>query len=340
MRDSYMTFNLSTVTLVKILIVMGALGFLYLIRDVVAVLFVALVIASALMPAIKTMERYYVPRILGILLIFLSFLAVITLAIVLIIPPLTAEYSRFMMHLPAYSESITRFFQALNPSVDIVDGVKTMLRSFQSTSLQFAGGIVLKIFDILTGIFALFVVFVSVFYMVLEERALRRGIHFLTPATYRDYVDHLITKVQNRVGLWLRGQMILSVVIFIFIFLGLTILGVDYALLLAFVAGLTEFMPIIGPIIAAIPAIFIAFNQSPTLALWTLLLYWLIQYLENNLLVPRIMQKAVGLNPLGSIIALLIGGKIGGIFGILLAIPVATIITTIGAELIGRTKEE
>lgn len=339
-RDTVFTVNISSITIAKVLIIAAVLGFLYIVRDVVAVLFVALILSSALTPLIKSMEHYHVHRILGITLIFSAFAAIITLAIVLLIPPMTLEYTHFAQKAPLYIDRTVQILQNINPDIDVVGKVKGAFASMQDTALQFAGGIVVKFFDLISGIFALFLIFVVVFYMIVEEKALRTTIHFFTPRAYREYVDHLITKVQNRIGMWLRGQVALSFIIFSLDFVGLLILGVDYALLLALVAGLTEFMPVIGPIVAAIPAVFVAFNQSPMLALWTLLLYWLVQYLENHFLVPRVMQKAVGLNPLGSIVALLVGAKIGGLFGILLAIPVATLITTVGSELLGMQKKD
>lgn len=334
-RDTVYTVNISSLAIAKILIIVAVLGFLYFVRDVVAILFVALILSSALMPFIKKMEQYHIHRILGVAFIFTGFVAILTLAVVLLIPPITLEYTHFAAKLPDYIDKAIQMLQGMNPDINVVEKAKSIFGSVQDTALQFAGGIVVRFFDLISGIFAIFLIFVVVFYMIVEERALRNAIHFFTPHTYREYIDNLITKVQNRVGMWLRGQVALSFIIFSLDFVGLLILGVDYALLLALVAGLTEFMPVIGPIVAAVPAVFVAFNQSPTLALWTLVMYWLIQYIENHFLVPRVMQKAVGLNPLGSIVALLIGAKIGGLFGILLAIPVATMITTVGSELLG-----
>jgi len=108
------------------------------------------------------------------------------------------------------------------------------------------------------------------------------------------------------------------------VYLGLLILGVKYALILALIAAIGEAVPYLGPIMTAIPAVFLAFVQSPIKALLVLILFILVQQLENHILVPKVMQKAVGLNPISSIIALLIGAKIGGIVGMILAIPVAT----------------
>jgi len=124
--------------------------------------------------------------------------------------------------------------------------------------------------------------------------------------------------------------------IFVLDFVGLWILGVKYALILALIAGITEFIPYLGPILGAIPAVFLAFTQSPILALFTAILFFIVQQLENNLLVPKIMEKAVGLNPIVSIVALMIGFSIDGVVGALLSIPIATAATVIIEDLLHK----
>ncbi|MBU4332000.1 AI-2E family transporter, partial [Patescibacteria group bacterium] len=130
--------------------------------------------------------------------------------------------------------------------------------------------------------------------------------------------------MQKKIGSWLRGQVILMIIIGILSYIGLLILGVRYALLLALFAGLMEIIPYIGPIFGAVPAVFIALTQSPIKGLLVIVLYLIIQQLENNLIVPKIMKRAVGLNPIVVILVILIGGKIAGIVGALIAVPVAT----------------
>lgn len=338
-QEQAITVNISTLTFLKILLILGTLAFVYFIRDILAILFIALLLSSALSPWVQTMERRRIPRAAGIFLIYLSILSVVALAIVLLIPPLVEQFNELSLTFPAYSDHFVQVLQSYNPDINIVDQMKKLFVSIQSSLLDIASGIFLKIFDIIKGIVAFFLVFVVTFYMVVEENMMRRALKSLTPVPYHPFAERLLGKIQKKIGLWLRGQAILSFLIFLLSFIGLSILGVQYALVLALVAGLTEFMPLIGPIIGAIPAVFIAFNQDPLLALWVLLLYILIQRLENDLLVPRVMQQAVGLNPLVSIIALLIGAKFGGIIGILLAIPVATVFAVLASEFFGNSFE-
>lgn len=320
------TVNISSLAFIKVLIIIVALTFVYVVRDIIAILFVSLLFASALSPWIATMERARIPRRLGILLVYISIVAIISLAVVLMVPPIVEQYNELVMAFPQYSETIVQFVRNFAPAdINIVDYVKRFFQGIEASLLQVAGTVFSKIFNVLTGVFWLLLVFVVTFYMVAEEGAMKRALRAVTPPKYHASLDELIARIQHKIGLWLRGQLILSVIIFLASFIGLSILQVEYALILAIFAGLTEFIPILGPIIGSIPAIFVAFNQAPLLALFVLLLYFLIQRLENDFLVPAVMKKTVGVNPLVSIIALLVGGKLAGIIGVLLAIPVVTI---------------
>lgn len=139
---------------------------------------------------------------------------------------------------------------------------------------------------------------------------------------------NLANRMQSKIGLWLRGQLILSFIIFLLIYVALSILGVKYALILALVAGMTEFVPYLGPILAAVPAIILVFAQSGfVMALFVAIIYYLVQLIENNIIVPKVMQKVVGLNPIVSIAVLMIGFNLGGVVGAILSIPVATAVS-------------
>jgi predicted PurR-regulated permease PerM len=151
---------------------------------------------------------------------------------------------------------------------------------------------------------------------------------------------HLIARMQEKIGRWLRGQLLLSLIIFLMTYAGLTILGVRYALVLALFAGVTELIPYIGPFIGLVPALFIALTQSPIVALGVLVLYIIIQQLENYVIVPKVMQRAVGLNPIVIIVAMLVGAKMAGILGIILAVPVATALSVAVGDLFELKRDE
>jgi len=148
----------------------------------------------------------------------------------------------------------------------------------------------------------------------------------LVPARYRDFVKNFITSSQREIGAWARAALFLCLTVGILTYLGLLILKIKYPLTLAVIAGLTEIIPWLGPWLGAIPAVIFGFIQSPSLGLLVILLYVVVQQIENSLIVPHVMHKVVGLNPLIVILAILIGGSLAGPIGMLLSVPITTVI--------------
>lgn len=322
--------NITMATVIKIILILALLYFLILIQDVLAVLFVSLIFSSAVDPWVDWMQKRKIPRAFGVLFIYLIAFTIIGVTIYLIIPPIANEVGELSDNFPKYVEKISSGITVLKDySIQhgILDNIKNNLGSFSTNLQKAAGSIFSTVTGIFGGIFSFFLVLVMTFYMVVEENAIKKLVWSLAPAQHQPYVMQLVNRMQKKMGLWLRGQLILSFVIFILTYIGLSLLGVRYALVLALVAGITEFIPYLGPMIGAIPAVLLAFLQEPIMALFVIILYMIIQWTENNILVPKIMQKAVGLNPIISIAVLLMGFKVAGVVGAILAIPVATAIS-------------
>jgi len=336
--------SISTLTILKIVLVVIALFFVYLVKDILVVLFVSLVLASALDPLVSLLQRRKIPRGVGIILIYFILFITIGLVLYLIIPPIIRQVNDLSESLPYYLEKITFGFSALKEYTSqhgLFDNIKNSLGSFNSGLEKAAGGVFSTVSGIFGSIFSFFLVLVITFYMVVEENAMKKIIWSVVPEEYQPYTLRLVGRMQKKIGFWIQGQLILSVIIFALTFAGLSILGVNYALVLALIAGLTEFIPYLGPTIASIPAIFLAFTQSPMLALFVLVLYYIIQLVENNVIVPKLMQKMVGLNPVVSIVVLLVGFKIAGVVGAIMSIPVATAVGVFLKDLFdSRSKKE
>lgn len=319
--------NISTLTLLKMIIVIILLYFVWLISDIITILFVSLIFASAVDPWIDWMQKHKIPRSIGVLIIYLVSLIVIASIIYLIIPPIVKETAQLSSDLPHYTEKANVIFSDFKIYADkhnIMSGVSNAIDSINTGLKTAANGLFSTVSSVFGGIFSFFLILVITFYMIVEENALKKTVWTITPDKYQTYALGLINRIQKKIGLWLRGQLALCLIVFLLTFMGLSIFNVKYALVLALIAGVTEAIPYLGPTLAAIPAVFLAFTQSPGLALVVIALYFVIQMVENHILVPKIMQKAVGLNPLISISALMIGFKIGGIMGAVLSIPVAT----------------
>ncbi|OGY85886.1 MAG: hypothetical protein A2233_00120 [Candidatus Kerfeldbacteria bacterium RIFOXYA2_FULL_38_24] len=319
--------DIKSITIVKVLVILALTFVLWIIRDIIGILFVALVFASALDPLVDRLARYRIPRALSILLIYILFICLCIFVFYLIIPPLINEITQIVTSLQQYVPQIGNFWYYLtqNSEQSFTAEWSKNLANFNSTLSNLTTGIYRGLSSFFGGILTVLLVMVIAFYMTLEEEGLKKFIRSIAPIKFQPYLVQKINRIQTKMGSWLRGQLILMLIIGLLSFLGLFILGVPYALVLAVIAGLFEFVPFLGPIMAAVPAIFFAYTDSPWKAIAVVIMYFIIQQLENQVIVPQVMKKAVGLNPIVVIVVMLIGAKLAGIAGILLAVPAATI---------------
>jgi len=200
------------------------------------------------------------------------------------------------------------------------------------------------VFETVTGFFGgivtLVLILVLTFYMVVEEGALKKFFRDISPASYQSHLVGLVTRAQNKIGLWLRGVLTIGIILGILAYVGLTVLGVRYALLLAILVVIMEFVPYIGPPVSAIPAVFLGFAQNPITGIFVLALYIILQQMEHAILTPKIMKTVVGLNPIISILSMGVGFTVAGILGALLAIPTATAASVFVSDFIEFRKKK
>jgi predicted PurR-regulated permease PerM len=311
----------STKIILKVVFVVLALGFLWVIRDIIVLVLLAIVLASAMEPLADYLHARKIPRGVSVIAVYVVFLGLAALVISSIIPPVIDQFKLLASNLPEYAEDL----QANYPNLANLMGVDNL--SNLAGDIVTGGGeesVVSRTVGVFNGFFAFITVLVISFYLVVsKEKGMKDFISSIVPVRRRDQVVGLVTKVQKKMGLWVLGQVILSLVIFVFTFIGLTILGVKYALVLALLAGLLEVIPYIGPTLSAVPAFFFALVQSPALAVGVIILYILIQKAESYVIVPKVMEKTIGTSPLVVLIALLVGFKLAGVLGLLLAVPLA-----------------
>lgn len=318
--------TVSTWTVIKIILVLLGVALVWFLKDVVAMLFVALLLAALIDPFADWFDRRHIPRGAAVLIIYLCLLLIVGLVFFLLIPPLVEQATQLIQRF-GYSGELNEFLKdaralTAGSSLPEAGSIIEALQSFSSTITSFIG-----------SVGAAAIVLVLTFYMVVEEEAVARVFRSLAPQEYQPYLSALFERMRGKIGAWLRGQIILGVVVGILTFTGLAILDIRYALVLALLAGVFEIIPYVGPILAAIPAVILTFIDSPSKGLMVLLLYFIIQQVENNVLVPRVMQRVSGMNPIVSIVALVVGLKLGGIVGAIFAIPVAMMISVIIQDL-------
>jgi len=189
---------------------------------------------------------------------------------------------------------------------------------------------------VFTGLFKTMIVLALSFYMIVKKDGAWGFVNTLVPKKYEAYAIDLIKRIQHQVGRWMLGQFILIAIIFVLEYAVLLLLQVPLAFTLAIFGGLLEVIPYIGPTVSVIPAFLIGLTISPLVAVGVLVAYILIQQIENHIIIPLLMKKAVGLNPVVIILVLLIGGKLAGIAGLILAVPLTAAISVVWGDLVNR----
>lgn len=284
---------------------------LFQIIEVIVLLFIAIILMAGLSPLVKYLSTWKLPKTLSIGIAYLCIIGVIAGLISLMITPLVDQTTKLIQTLPQTAQTILPPF--LDPGI-----FQRELSNVASNALSFS----LIVFN---NFLAIISVLVLTFYLLLERDKLDGRIAQLFVGS-EDQVKKTVRRIEEKLGAWLRGQLALSLIIGTLAYILLLALQIPFALPLAILAGLFEIVPVIGPIISAIPAILIALTVSPLTAGFVAIGYFVIQQLENSLIVPQVMKKAVGLNPLIVILAVSIGGKLLGISGALLAVPITVVI--------------
>lgn len=314
--------EISAKTILFTISILLLLKVLWMIRELVYAIFLAFIFMSALKPIVKFLEKGRIPRPLAVFSVFVASVFSLAALVSFVIPPLVQESLNFIRNLPIL---IMTAFPNLSFFFD-VDALS-----------KFLPDITQNFFKVIRGVFSNFIFVVSIifftFYFLLEEKFLKKFLDKFLEKDLSETIAEIFDRIEKRMGAWVWGELVLMTLIGLMSYLGLLLLNVKFAVPLAIMAGLLEVVPIIGPTIAAIPAFFVAASTSWFMGGAVVALYFLIQQLENNLIVPVVMKKAVGLNPIVTLIALTIGGKLGGFLGILLSVPAALLIETIITEI-------
>lgn len=297
---------------------------LYLIRDLLIIIFVAIILMSALSPLLNYFTSVKVPKALAILLTYIIIIGTIVGIISSFLPQVIDQTTTLLINLPPILKE--RFNLDFIDSAFLQSEFPSLSKNLFSVTLAIFGNIITIIFML-----------VLTFYLLLEKNDLEKRISSLFVGK-EEIVRASIIKIEDKLGAWVRGQLFLSMIIGLLTFIGLTILNIPYALPLAVLAGIMEVVPVIGPIISAIPSVAVALTISPILGLGVAAMFFVIQQLENSLIVPLVMKTAVGLNPLVVILAIAIGSRLLGFAGALLAVPLAVVIQIIVTEIIAENK--
>lgn len=330
------TIHISVGSVLRALLVLVGAYLVYLLRDLALLVIAAVVIASAVEPATAWFIRYRIPRTAAVVIIYICIAIGLMGLVYFLIPSLLSETTSFLSQVSGYINTID-FAPALerifSPESSLV--VQNISNTFSSSDLFSAaksmaalpGGAFRTVATVFGGVFSFILVIVLSFYLSVQENGISEFLRIISPHKHQEYILDLWRRSQKKIGQWMQGQLLLMVIIGMLVFLGLTILGVKHAFLFAVMAASLEIIPLFGPILAAIPAIAVAFGVGGwTLAFMVVGLYIIIQQFENHLLYPLVVNKVVGVPAIIVILALIVGAELAGLLGALLSVPLSAIL--------------
>jgi predicted PurR-regulated permease PerM len=324
---------------VAITLLGGAIAWgLYIARDALLMMYISGLLAIGLGPLVHAIEHSVppgarrLPRWFAILVIYLTLVGTLTTVGLLVVPPLVDQSQELWHRLPELidrAQEVLMRYGLLNHPITLEEAVRSAPGPRDAV-----GTVAMAVTRVFSGIVAFVTILILTFYLLVESDSLFAGFARLFPRSERARVQTVATKISSKVSAWLNGQLILAGSIGLSAAIGLYLLGVPYFYVLALLAALGEMIPVVGPVFSAIPAIGVAFTVSPRTALFTALFMFAQQQVENHLLVPKVMERQVGVSAVVVIVALLIGASLLGILGALLAVPSAAIVQVVIQELL------
>lgn len=313
---------------------------LFLVRDTLLLMYIAGLIAVGLSPLVDRIEqqrlttRIRLPRWAAILSVYVVVFVVVGLFVMLMVPPLAAQARDLFNAAPDYMSRAQQWLiqqGILGREITIGEAVR---QGAPAASPDAVGTVLSAIWGFVGGIFGVVTILIVAFYLLIDAENMVRMMVRLFPRQERGRVRDAFRRAGEKVSAWLLGQLLLGAIIGTTAAIGLWILGVPYFSVLALIAGIGELIPIVGPLLAAIPAVVVAFSVSPATALGVAIFFFLQQQVENHVLVPKVMSRQVGISPVLVITALLIGGSLLGLVGAILAVPTAAILQVLLQELL------
>lgn len=327
-------------TIFKGIIILLLFYFLFIVRDLLLIILTSIVLASAIEPGARFFMKHKIPRLASVLLVYVISLILLVGIFYIFLPPLIQDFSSMTRTLPEYIES----FDATG-RLGSIPGLSELLSSdgfsasevFSKVTQTVTGatvGVLNTASSIFGGLLSLILIIVISFYLAVQDDGVADFLKIVVPRQHEKYIVGLWKRSQAKIGKWMQGQLVLALIVGLFTYLGLSIIGVSNPMFLAVLAAIFELIPIFGPILAAIPAIgFAAIDGGFTLVLFTLALYAIIQQFESQLIHPLVVKKIVGIPALVAIIALIIGAQVAGFLGIILSVPIAAIVMEIISDI-------
>lgn len=316
--------------------VLALLAFFYRVRTILTPFLFAVVIAYIFYPLVVLFETRGMSRVRAILLVYTAFGTLLGLTLWTVLPKLTSELDDVLRQLPGHFkhwEEVGKDTLSIFRKIKLPDMVQDGLNVIMERLELAIEGLASKITELVMGAFTNFVSLlispILAFYLLRDHQAMRARSLQYVPAHYRGEVREIMGEVNQALNGFFRGQLLVSVFVGVFIYLGLLLLRIPNALFIGFIAGIFDIIPYFGPVLGFIPAATFALLKSPLTVVWVLFLFVAANQIENGIISPKIIGERVGLHPLVVIFALFVGGDLMGLVGMLLAVPVAATLRVI-----------
>ncbi len=334
--DKNITISITSGAIVKTLAILALAFLAYFLRDIVLVVLASIIIASAIEPGVRWFEDRKLPRIVGVITVYILVLAIVLLFILSIIPTFLNETSTVISNIPTYLSQLSAYIPLLDQSVfqgyipllqNIAEKISSSNVAPAISTLNTSGDFLSIVSEFIRQGVNIILIVVLAFYFSVTPNGVTHFLRIVTPVAHEKYVISLWERTKSKIGAWMQGQLLLGVIVGFLVYVPLLILGIKHALLLAIMAAILELIPVFGPTLSAVPAVALTIlDKGIGLGMVVLGVYIIVQQFENHLLYPAVVKKIVGISPLIVILALVIGGKLAGFLGILLSVPMSVIV--------------
>jgi len=320
-------YNIGWMTIWRIFIVAVLMVGAFFAKESIIILLLAIIISSALDPSVDALSRKLkIPRIASTIVIFITGILIIALVLLLILPIAVFELSALIGQ---FTEAETdTLFQDFAPMVNMFTKDFSLANIGQITSIVLSGtaSVVQTISSVVGGVVSVILILMVSFYLTLSQDGVSKFLRAVLPEKIEDTVLHTYYRSKQKIGRWFQAQILLSLTIGILVSLGLWLLGVEYAFAIGLLSAAFQIMPNVGPLFSGAIGTLIALTDSFILGFYTLLFFIVIQQLENHLIVPLFMKKAINIHPVVTIFSIMVGFQLFGIIGMIIAVPIAIVL--------------
>ncbi len=336
------SFNISWAAIIKILVAVVLLYVIFVIKDIIIWFIFALIINVLFNYIIDFLEKKHIPRLLSTTFLYLGFLALVGFFIYMIAPILLDELQDFIQHFPEYMKKVVPVLGKFGINLDLraISSADAFMNTVELGLTKASGSVTNALFALFGGVASTIMVFALAFFMSWEGKFIEKLIHIFSPVRHNEYLLGLWRRARKKISAWFITRVIGAVFIGLATYLILAIFNVKYAFVLSLIAGLADLVPFIGPVFSGLAIFAVTAVSSFWQATIVVLAVALIQQLENHVLLPFLFKKFAGLSPVLVLIALVIGGKLWGLAGAILAMPLAGVVYEIVRDYLVRLRRK